>query len=84
MEKDENMTDKNPEITEATAADAPASLGRRAALFKLGLATAAVYAAPALLTLSEAEAGRRRSGRNPGRKSGRRNNRRSRRSRRSS
>jgi hypothetical protein len=35
------------------------SLARRSALLKLGLAGVAAYAAPALLTLSEAEAGGR-------------------------
>ena len=37
------------------------STSRRSALFKLGLAGLAIYTAPAILTLSEAEAGGRRS-----------------------
>ena len=46
------------------------SLARRSALMKLGLATVAVYAAPALLTLSEAEAGGRNTGKRTGKKTG--------------
>ena len=44
------------------------SLARRSALMKLGLATVAVYAAPALLTLSEAEAGDPNSGKRTGKR----------------
>lgn len=60
---------KNETNTPAVeTADETVSLSRRSALFKLGLATVAVYAAPALLTLSEAEAGKK-SGKNTGKKS---------------
>jgi hypothetical protein len=66
----QKMTDKkNPDI-ESTGGE-QISLSRRSALLKLGLATVAVYAAPALLTLSEAEAGKRGgSGKNTGKSTG--------------
>ena len=77
--KDQKMTtEKSPTATD-TAEDG-ISLSRRSALMKLGLATVAVYAAPALLTLSEAEAGKR-DGKSSGKKS--RNGKKSRRSRKS-
>lgn len=65
------MTDrKNPDTARPEGEEI--SLARRSALLKLGLATVAVYAAPALLTLSEAEAGDRSSGRSSRGRSGRR------------
>ena len=51
------------------------STSRRSALFKLGLAGLAIYTAPAILTLSEAEAGGRRSKNSRNRRSGRRSGR---------
>jgi len=75
------MTDrKNPDAAKPEGEEI--SLARRSALLKLGLATVAVYAAPALLTLSEAEAGGRGSGRSDKGRSGRRSRRTGRRSRR--
>jgi hypothetical protein len=64
------MTDKKNSDIETTDGE-QISLSRRSALMKLGLATVAVYVAPALLTLSEAEAGKRggsgkKSGKNTG------------------
>ena len=58
------MTNETTPST-AVSGEETVSLSRRSALMKLGLATVAVYAAPALLTLSEAEAGKK-SGKNSG------------------
>ncbi|MGV3551052.1 hypothetical protein [Rhizobium sp.] len=63
------MTNETTPST-AVSGEETVSLSRRSALMKLGLATVAVYAAPALVTLSEAEAGRK-SGKNSGKNSGR-------------
>jgi hypothetical protein len=53
--------------------DETISLARRSALLKLGLATVAVYAAPALLTLSDAEARDRSTGKSTGKSGNSRN-----------
>jgi hypothetical protein len=53
------MTETDREIApqeQALSGDAPTPLSRRQALARLGLATGAAYAAPTLLSLTEAKA----------------------------
>jgi hypothetical protein len=80
----EGQTMKNDKTPFDGQVEENISLARRSALMKLGLATVAVYAAPALLTLSEAEAGGRKTGKRTGKKTGKRTGRKTRKTNRNS